>query len=129
MRHQGSIPGTPQSSDGDEEDPGARHEAEEGDDMIHEYEDRKQTNQLWTVSVPTKRNSDSEDKAGGRSTIRTTQRNGKEESNGHQGFVPGTPPSSDNDDENPGAGGATGRRNGLNGVIEIPFPFAFRRTV
>ena len=97
--------------------------------MIHEYEDRKQTNQLRTVAEPTKRNSDSGDKAGGRITIQTTHRNGKEQSNGHQGFVPGTPPSSDNDKENPGAGGATGRRNGLNGVIEIPFPFAFRRAV
>ena len=46
VRHQGSIPGTPQSSNGDEEDPGARHEAEEGDDMIHEYED------IYLLGIP-----------------------------------------------------------------------------
>ena len=129
VRHQGSIPGTPQSSDDDDEVPGARHVMGDGDDMIREYEDRQQTSQLRTVSELTERNSGSEDEAGGRIIIQTIRRSGEEQSNGHQGFVPGTPPSSEDDEENPGAGGATGRRNGLNGVIEIPFPFAFRRAV
>ena len=125
IRHQGSVPGTPQSSDGDDEVPGAWHVTGDGDAMIREYEVTQQTNQLRTVSELTDRNSDSKDEAGGRIIIQTIRRNGEEQSNGHQGLVSGTPPSSDDDEENTGQEARDGETQRDEWGNRNPFPFAF----
>ena len=69
-RHQGSIPGTPQSSDSDDEDPGERHKMGEGEETIREYDDRNRTNQLRNCTTElTEGKSGGENEAG--ATVQT----------------------------------------------------------
>ena len=112
-RHQGSIPGTPQSSDSDDEDPGERHKMGEGEETIREYDDRNRTNQLRNCTTElTEGKSGGENEAG--ATVQTIWRSNEQQLNGHKGSVPGTPQSSEDDDEDPGAR----RRNGETQRVE-----------